>query len=400
MHNAQWPRAAPHRARLRAGVGLLTLVSLVVLVGLSGCSLISIKSPEKPLSAEDLNIRALTRELSAQYIVAVERCGADIAASENDQQVLDNTLRWEIAAIGASRRAATQMAPRLSLLDTWALAEQMKSFVAAGGAGAAAFGTHQDAVRQLSDDYADGAERIGQSLLTPAEFSDYRSFIETYARDYPLKDFTFERASVVVLWSEKKGDIRLIDAMGTIPQALEDSAQRMQIYGETIPPQVMRETELALRKAGYSNGEVQASLKRLDERLARLGAAAESAPETVRGAVADVRDSVYELLDRLDASSRAATRELATQRVALFDEIRSEREAVVAAVDAQRKALTADAAKVADQVLKRSGEQARLVAGEVVALLILLAVVLLGLPFAAGYYLGRARAGRARSEVH
>jgi len=290
------------------------------------------------------------------------------------------------------------MAPRLSLLDTWALALQMKAFVAAGGPGGAAFGTHQEAVRQVSADYADGAERIAHGLLAPAEFTEYQNFAADYARDYAFKDFTFDRASVVVLWSEQKGDTRLVDAMGTIPQAMGDAAQRMQIYGETIPPQVMRETQLALREAGYSKGDVQSSLKRLDERLARLGAVAEQAPEVVRGAVADVRDSVYELLDRLEASTRATAAELSTQRVALFDDIRSEREAVVSSVDTQRKALAADAARVADRVLQRTGEQARRVVREAVLLLILLAVVLFGLPFAAGYYVGRARHGRPRVE--
>jgi hypothetical protein len=388
MKNGQWLCAVPRRPFLRACGGAVALLALV------GCSLVSFKTPEKPLSAQELNARVLTRELSAQYIVAVDRCAQAIAATDKDQKVLDNALRWEIAAIAESRRAATQMAPRLSLLDTWALALQTKAFVGPGGAGATAFGSHQEAVRQVSGDYADGAERIAHGLLTPAEFSEYQKFVEDYARDHPFKDFTFDRASVVVLWSEQKGDTRLVDAMGTIPQAMGDAAQRMQIYGETLPPQVMRETQLALREAGYSKGDVQSSLKQLDERLARLSAVAEQAPEVVRGAVADVRDSVYELLDRLETSSRATTAELATQRIALFADIKSEREAIVAAVDTQRKALTADAAKVTDQVLTRSAQQARLVAREVVLLLILLAVVLLGMPFAAGYYVGRARHGR------
>jgi len=392
MKNRQWLCAAARRQRVR------TCGCALVLTVLAGCSLVSLKTQEKPLTAAELNARVLTRELSAQYIDAVERCAGEIAASADDQQVLDNTLRWEIAAIAESRRAATQMAPRLSLLDTWALAVQMQSFVAPGGPAATAFGTHQEAVRKVNGDYADGAGRIARVLLTPTEFGEYQKFVADYAHDYPFKDFSFDRASAVVLWSQQKGASKLVDAMGTIPQALADASQRIQIYGETIPPQVMRETQLALREAGYAKGDVQSSLKRLDERLRQLGAAAESAPETVRGAVADVRDSVYELLERLEASSRATAAELTTQRIALFADIKSEREALVAAVDTQRKALTADAAKVAEHVLTRSAEQARLVAREVVLLLVLLTVVLLGLPFAAGYYVGRARHARPRAE--
>jgi hypothetical protein len=45
-------------------------------------------------------------------------------------------------------------------------------------------------------------------------------------------------------------------------------------------------------------------------------------------------------------------------------------------------------------VVKSAGEQARSLAREVLLLLIVLAIVVLGLPFAAGYLVGRARSGR------
>jgi hypothetical protein len=58
----------------------------------------------------------------------------------------------------------------------------------------------------------------------------------------------------------------------------------------------------------------------------------------------------------------------------------------------QRKALTADAGRLADQVVRSSGAEVRHITREALLLAIVLAVVLLGLPFAAGYFAGRARA--------
>jgi len=83
-----------------------------------------------------------------------------------------------------------------------------------------------------------------------------------------------------------------------------------------------------------------------------------------------------------------------SERSALFTDLQSEREAVLAAVDSQRKALALDAGRLADQVVRASGQQVRYLAGEVLGLLIVLSAVVLGLPFAAGYLLGRARQGR------
>ncbi|MGH8275530.1 MAG: hypothetical protein ACRETH_02430, partial [Steroidobacteraceae bacterium] len=288
-----------------AGNGTRICGCAVVLMALAGCSLISLKSPERPLSPRDLNARILTRELSAQFVAAVARCAQDIAASEADQAVLDNTLRWEIAAVGESRRAATRVAPMMSLLDTWGLAAQMQAFMAEGAPGGALFGRHEQAVREVSDRYADDAQALARRLIAPREFGEYQKFVAQYAREHPLQDLTFARASVIELWSREKGaDIKLVDSLGTIPEAMEDAAERMQIYGETVPAQVMRKTQLALRESGYAGSDVQTSLKQLDERLARLTAVAESTPGLVHGAEAEVRQSLREALERLDASSR------------------------------------------------------------------------------------------------
>lgn len=361
-------------------------------LALSSCSLISLKSPERPLSPRDLNARILTRELSAQFVTSVNRCADDIAASEHDPRVLENTLRWEIGAVGESRRAATRLVPMMSLLDTWALAVQMQTFTAQGAPGGALFGSHQQAVRDVSDTYASDAQALARRLLAPHDFAAYRTFVEQYVREHPLADLTFARPSIVALWSREQGaDTRLVDSLGTIPEAMADATDRMEIYGDTVPAQVMHETELALRESGYTRGDVQAEIRQLNERLARLSAVAESTPELVHGAEAQVRQSLREVLERLDASSRSAEQALHAERVALFTDLQSERAAVMAQLDVERKAVAEDAARISSRVMKDAGTQLRELAAEVLLLLIVLAVVVLGLPFAAGYLVGRAR---------
>jgi hypothetical protein len=352
-----------------------------LLLTLTSCSLISLKSPERPLSPRDLNARILTRELSAQFVASVNHCVDEIVASERDPVVQDNGLRWEIAAVGASRRAATRLAPTMSLLDTWALAAQLEAFTAAGAPGGAMFGAHQPAVREISGDYAAGAQALARRLLAPHDFATYESFVAGYVREHPLADLTLARPSVVALWSrEQAADTRLIDSLGTIPEAMADAADRVEIYGDTVPSQVMRRTQLALRESGYSQGELQAAIRQLDERMDRLTAVAESTPELVRGAEADVRQSLREVLERLEADSRAAGAQL-----------QSERAALLASLDVQRRALAEDAARISSRVVKDTGAQLRELAAEVLLLLIVLTVLVLGLPFAAGYLVGRAR---------
>jgi hypothetical protein len=290
------------------------------------------------------------------------------------------------------------MAPMMSLLDTWALAAQLQTFTAEGAPGGALFGAHQQAVRDISGSYADQSQALARRLIAPHDFPAYQSFVEKYVREHPLADLTLARASVLELWSrEQAADSKLVDSLGTVPEALADTADRLEIYGDTLPTQVMRRTQLALRESGYGRADLQAAMRRLDERLERLTAVAESTPELVRGAEAEVHRNLREVLDRLAASSREADEALHTERAALFADLQRERAAVLTALDAERKAVSEDAARISSQLVKDTGKQLRELAAEVLLLLIVLTVLVLGLPFAAGYLVGRARQERARN---
>ena len=370
------------------------MAAAAVALGVAGCSLITLKSPERPLSSRDLNARILTREFSYRFIALVTQCADDIAAHDTDPEVLANALRWKIGAAAESQRAATRLAPMMALLDTWALTSQMRQFLSPGQPGGALLGSHQEAALTAASELDAGAEELARRLIAPGEFAQYQQFVASYTHEHPLRDLQFVRASVVELWSQKRGaGSRLVDSIG-----MEDISERTRIASEALTLQTIWRTELALRESGFSRSDLRAALSQLDERLARLSAAAESAPQLVHGAVADVRQSVIELLQRVDASAASILETLRTERAALSADVRTEREAVVMAADVERKAIARDAARIAEQVVRSSGEQVRQLAREVLLLLIVLGVVVLGLPFAAGYLVGRARAGRVPAD--
>ena len=370
----------------------LRLAALLLSV-LTGCSLISLKSPERPLSDRDMNARLLTRELTAHFLELSARSTDNILATETDPAVIEHTLRWELGVIESSRQAEMQLAPLMSLLDTWTLALQLQAFVGEGGRGGKLFGTHQAALREIADNYADGAQRLAHLLLSPKELPDYQGFVASYVQAHPLVDLRFTRASVLTEWTREKGtQSDLLGAVGTIPQALADTSQRLEIYGDTVPHQAVRRTQLTIRESGYEPSDLRAALARLDARLERLTNVAESSPDLVREAEAQLRASLHEVLGRFDASARTTVAAVHTEREALFAEIQTEREALLTAVDAQRKALTADAGRIADQLVRTSGNEVRRFTREALLFVIALSLVLLGLPFAAGYLVGRARA--------
>ena len=122
-------------------------------------------------------------------------------------------------------------------------------------------------------------------------------------RRYPLQDLTFERASIVELWSSETGaEVKLVDSLGTIPEAMSDFADRMKIYGDTLPSQALWKTELALRDSGYSRIDIRRELEQLDDRMDRMTAVAENAPELVHDAVVKVPVSIIRVLQSVPPS--------------------------------------------------------------------------------------------------
>src|SRR5437764_1428829 len=258
-------------------MGLRLPAILAAAVCVAGCSLVSLKTPERPLSNRDLNARILTREFSYHFIAAVGQCADDMGAGETDPEVLTRALRWKIAAATESQRAASRISPKMS--------------------------------------------------------------------------------------------------------------------SDALALQTLWRTQLALREAGYSGDDIRAALRQLDERLATASQAAEHAPQLLHETIGEVRRSVLDVLERVDSSSARMIEALRTEREALAADVRVERQAVVTAADAERRALAQDAAAIAERVVRSSGDEARRLAREMLLLVTVLAVVLLGLPFAAGYALGRARRG-------
>jgi hypothetical protein len=358
----------------------------VLLASIASCSLISVKSPEKPLSARDLNARLLTHEYSAHFIAAVEQTADQISAASADPAVRLNALRWKIAASAKSERAASQVVPMMGLLDTWALSVQMQQYLA-DGAGRAVFAAQQPLAVSLSEQLAGQAQDMARRLTTTDEFDHERRFIDDYARAHPLQSLQFARVSIMDQWAQgSAAQVPLVDSLGTVPEALANAGDLVRMYGDTASSRMIWNAQLAVLESGLSGKELQAALQRLDEHLATISAVADQSPALVKSVVRDVDT-------RFNASFSEMIGALHTEARTLSGSMSSERQATVQSLDVERAAVSADAARIASQVIAEAGEQARRLLREALVIVIAMALVLLALPFAAGYLVGRARRG-------
>ncbi len=335
-------------------------------------------------------MRALTRDLAAEFTTRLDRLAADPGASAADAATREAVLRFRLGVVAELTRASTGLSPRVSLLDTWAFAEQLRAWLGEGDE-AQQLGPAQAAARALAADLADGAESVARRTAG-AQFMSYRTFVRDYVRQHPLTGPPFARDSVLAAWSARAGRVDPLRADGTVAQALGDVSDRMRIYGERVPKMGLWEAELALDRAGVDGGTYREALSKVDAELAHISTLADTSPALVREAVGNLRASLRETADRLDAAWAHSLVALREEREALNTEVGAQRRELTSSFDEQRAKISSDAARIAERAVDVSWRELKSLVREAMALAILAMVLAFGMPFAAGYWVGRRRA--------
>jgi len=353
---------------------------------LTGCSLLTIKSPEIPLTPQEQEARFLTRDYAAHFANVLVRA-IDDASKGSSASVSAQALRLKLASVSEITRASTGLSAIGSLLDTWAFALQLRDFLVTG-AGDELLGAAQPEVRRDVVQLAGDADELARKVLAQ-DYSHYRQFVSDYVQRNPLLRVDFVRPSILSDWVGEPHDRSPLRSSGTVAQALGDVSDRLRIYGERIPNITLWQAQVALDRAGFDDATYRNALHNIDSQLARISTLAETSPQLAHEAITELRDGLRASSDRLDGSWMQTLRTLSTERAALADNIATERASLVTAFDLQRIQLSADADRIVARSVETSWQQARKLVREALLLLIVLAVLVLGLPFGAGYLVGR-----------
>lgn len=376
----------------------------VLSLALGGCSLMKVNLGGEPMPARDLGLRMQTREYAAAFSARIAIVADAIAAEAESPEVRANTIRWKLAATSALQQSSLRTEPVLALVDTWTLCRQMNEFMA-GQAGGKAFGTNRQRAVKLAAALDEEIAALAGRLLPSGEFDRVSNFVKSYSSAHPLKSLAFEREPLAQAWHQE--DEAATPVVGNTPEAIADLADRVSGFSQQIPVEVRWRIDLE-----------RAELEPLAEQLKRLSAGAEAvfqafpimaenarmvadAAKTVSKSASELTQTLAPELARFDQQWTSTLAVLKTEREAVMEVVRTERIAVVKSLEAQREALTRDFAKeraeiatVADRVtqnaIAETGKQVRALISSVLIYVILLVLVVLGLPFLSGYWLGRA----------
>jgi len=386
-----------HPPKQHLGATLARIAPLLAGFVLTGCSLLTIKSPETPLTAREQEARLLTRDYASHFATTVTHLIDDPPRGDAATAIRSQALRLKLGAVAEITRASTGLSPTASLLDTWAFSLQFRDFLTTG-AGAHLLGSAQLDVSRGATLLAAEADTLARKVWGN-DYARYHTFVLAYAERNPLENADLVRPSVLSAWIIEEHDKSPLRAVGTVAQALGDVSDRMRIYSERVPAMSLWQAELALDRAGFDDASYRTALRNIDTQLARISKLADTSPELAHEAIAELREGIRATGDRLDASWVQMLRTLRVEREALAANIAAERESVTAAFDTERTRISADAAQIAAQAVDTSWREFRKLVREALLLTILLAVVMLGLPFAAGYLVGRRRGTPSGADV-
>lgn len=384
----------PSRLPRAAAAIVLALLS-------AGCSLLTIKSEVEPLPRNDLNARLMTRELITVFADRVQLAAARIAVESTDPQVRVAALRWQLGAIGECRAAGMRQDPREALVDLWGLSLQQREFLTTGP-GADLFGAGQGIAVEAAERFVDDVEKIARATMSPELLATMAAAASEYARRFPVSSLDFHREPILPLWFEAAGPEGRVATVGTSPEVVQDVADRLRLLGEGIPATLAWRTELALVERQEEIEDLHALLTQLDRGLENISRLAETSPELAATAARELQRELGPSIERLDTRWKESLSTLVEQREAVVGDLermqaqltatlRSEREALTAAFDQQRAAAMAEADGIAANVTERALTHLRTILREALVLLIVLVALVLGLPFAAGYLVGRSR---------
>ena len=370
-------------------VALQAGATAVLMAVLSGCSLVSIESAAEPLTRKEMNARILTHDFAMRFASAVELAADSVFSTAKDFPIRLNALRWKIGAYSAIREAALRESPTVAMIGTWALCIQMEEFFRIGP-GDSLFGKMQGVAVDVSQKLETEIDSLIRSFATPAEYKRVSDFVRHYVDRFPFQELTFKQEPIIRSWNRYEGlpDSAAVKTVGDLPQAVADLASRINIQSGHLPKETLWQIQLLIAEAGLSGPEAEAALDSLQVEIRKIGQLAEASPELLDSTLLRLSRDLEVLLLSVDR-----------QRKETLDVLSGEREAISALVQHERVAIMEQLEGFSQVTIEKTYGMLQELVNSILLYGIILAILVLTVPFAMGYVVGKTvgrqrRAGR------
>ena len=365
--------------------------ALFAAASFAGCSLLKVAvATGDPLSKEQMNVRTMTRGFYYDMAGEVARAADSIVAASPDVNVRVAAVRWKIRATRAGVTAAMQGIPDVALADLWILCRRMNEGFAQAP-DSLLFGLQSDIARDAALRLDRRAGRLARQVLPDDRYALMERFVTDYVRDNPASEGD-ETDNTTLAWLEylRAAGVEQDYATGSIAEVLADVNDRVSGQTQQLANSVGWSKDLIAMQLQQDSMrlEVGARLDSLERNFTRIVVVAEHLPEISDKVLEELNKQVTQLIYTMNYSLDNA--------FANFDRQRDELQRYVTA---ERQALVDQLRESADGVVQRALDAVPGLVGKVLLYVVLALVVLIGGPFALGFWLGGVRErGRRKRE--
>lgn len=360
------------------------LCSLFVATILTGCSLLKVSvSSGDPLPKRDAEIRLLTRGFYYDLSSEVSRTADSIVDASSALPVRLAAMRWKIRVTRAAVSAAMQSIPEVALADMWILCRRMDDCFSVAP-DSVLFGPQSGLARSTAARLEERIDALAHEALTGERYGWMKEFVVRFVGEHPVTEQGVESVNTTLAWIEflRAKGVEPEFATGSIAEVLADvndrvSGQTQQLANAVGWSKEMFEMEWA--EDGLRS-EVGARLDSLERDLNRMVLVAEHLPEISDRMMEGLNSEVAQLVATMNSLVDNAFLDFGRQRQALQSYVSQERAALMEQLRRSAEDLVASVLDAVPGLI-----------GKIVLYVVLALVVLIGGPFALGFWLGGIR---------
>lgn len=358
--------------------------TLLVVGLLAGCSLLKVSvSTGDPLPKEQMDVRTMTRGFYYDMAGEVARAADSIVSLSPDLGVRVAAVRWKISATQAGLSAAMQGIPDVALADLWILCRRMDAAFSAAP-DSLLFGAQSPLARETAERLDRRIGRLARQVLPSDRCALMERFVEEYLRENPVSEGA-ETDNTTLAWLEylRENGVEHAYATGSIAEVLSDVNDRVSGQAQQLSNSVSWSKDLFEMRFEQDSLRVQLGMQldSLERNFARIVAVAEHLPQISDQLLTELNGQITQLIRTMDASVDRAFTDFDRQRMAMQDYVTQEREALVGQLR-----LTGD------ELVRTALDAVPDLVGKVLLWFVLAVAVLVGGPFAVGFWLGGVRA--------
>ena len=328
-------------------------------------------------------MRTMTRGVYYDMAGEVARAADSIVAAPPDVNVRVAAVRWKIRATRAGVTAAMQGIPDVALADLWILCRRMNEGFAQAP-DSLLFGLQSDIARDAALRLDRRAGRLARQVLPDDRYALMERFVTDYVRDNPASEGD-ETDNTTLAWLEylRAAGVEQDSATGSIAAVLADVNDRLSGQTQQVTNSVSWSKdifEMRLRQDSLRL-QVGAQLDSLERSFNRIVVVAEHLPEISDKVLEELNRQATQLIWTMNASVDNAFADFDRQRGELQQYVTREREALVEQLRA-----------TGDELVRTTRDAVPGLVGKILLYVVLALAVLIGGPFALGFWLGGVRA--------